>query len=51
LREQFGITVLAIRRDGRYITPVTGSVRILTDDTLYLLGAPDNIVKLGHALR
>lgn len=51
LREQFGITVLAIRRDGRYITPVTDSVRILTDDTLYLLGSPDHIVKLGHALR
>ena len=50
LREQFGITVLAIRRDGRYIT--TGdaaSVRILTDDTLYLLGSPEHIVKLDHA--
>jgi len=51
LRERYGITVLAIRRDGRYITNVSGSARILTDDLLYLLGAPDNIVKLDSELR
>ena len=51
LRERYGITVLAIRRDGRYITNVSGSARILTDDVLYLLGTPENIVKLDHDLR
>ncbi len=51
LRERYGITVLAIRRGGRYITNVSGSARILTDDVLYLLGSPENIVKLDHDLR
>lgn len=51
LREKYGITVLAIRRNGRYITQVNGDVRILTDDLLYLLGSPESIVKLDHDLR
>ncbi len=51
LREKYGITVLAIRRDGRYITNVKGDARILTDDLLYLLGSPESIVKLDHDLR
>lgn len=51
LREKYGITVLAIRRGERYITNVNGEARILTDDLLYLLGSPENIVKLDHDLR
>ncbi|MEO8590438.1 MAG: cation:proton antiporter, partial [Flavobacteriales bacterium] len=51
LRERYGITVLAVRRDGRYITNVSGNARILTDDLLYLLGAPESIVKLDQELR
>lgn len=51
LREKYGITVLAIRRDDRYITNVKGDAKILTDDLLYLLGSPENIVKLDHDLR
>ncbi|MBK7945309.1 MAG: cation:proton antiporter [Flavobacteriales bacterium] len=51
LREKYGITVLAIRRKGRYITNVSGSTRIITDDLLYLLGSPDAIVRLDQELR
>jgi CPA2 family monovalent cation:H+ antiporter-2 len=51
LRENYGITVLAIRRKGRYITNVSGATRIITDDLLYLLGSPDAIVRLDHELR
>lgn len=51
LREKYGITVLAIRRKERYITNVKGDARIMTDDLLYLLGSPENIVKLDHDLR
>ncbi|HMC96634.1 MAG TPA: NAD-binding protein, partial [Flavobacteriales bacterium] len=51
LREHYGITVLAIRRGGRYITNVSGNARIMTDDLLYLLGAPEDIVKLDQELR
>ena len=51
LREKYGITVLAIRRKGRHITTLKGDTLILTDDLLYLLGSPDNIVRLDHDLR
>ncbi|MFN3875776.1 MAG: NAD-binding protein, partial [Flavobacteriales bacterium] len=51
LREKYGITVLAIRRKGRYITNVSGATRILTDDLLYLLGSPEAIVRLDQELR
>jgi CPA2 family monovalent cation:H+ antiporter-2 len=51
IREHYGATVLAIRRDGRYITNVNGSVRILTDDVLYLLGTPDGLARLDTELR
>ncbi len=51
IRERFGVTVLAIRRDGRYITNVSGSVRILTDDILYLLGTPEGLARLDKTLR
>ena len=51
LREKYGITVLAIRRGGRHITNINGSVRIHQDDMLYLLGSPDSIVRLDHELR
>lgn len=51
IRERYGATVLAIRRDGRYITNVNGSVRILTDDVLYLLGTPDALARLDSELR
>jgi len=51
LREKYGITVLAIRRKERYITNVSGDAKIHTDDLLYLLGAPENIVRLDHDLR
>lgn len=51
LRERYGITVLAIRRKGRYITNVSGNARILTDDVLYLLGSPENIVRMDKELR
>jgi monovalent cation:H+ antiporter-2, CPA2 family len=51
LRENYGITVLAVRRNGRYITNVNGSLKIMTDDLLYLLGSPESIVRLDRDLR
>ena len=51
LRERYGVTVLAIRRGGRFITNVKAEERILTDDVLYLSGSPENIVKLDRDLR
>lgn len=51
LRDNYGITVVAIRRNGRYLSNVNGNERIMTDDLLYLLGAPENIVRMDHDIR
>jgi monovalent cation:H+ antiporter-2, CPA2 family len=51
MREKYGITVLAVRRNGRYITSVNGSLKIMPDDLLYLLGSPENIVRLDQDLK
>jgi CPA2 family monovalent cation:H+ antiporter-2 len=51
LRERCGIQLLAIRRNGRYIASPSASERILTDDTLYLLGTPDDVARLEQQLR
>ncbi|HQV52765.1 MAG: cation:proton antiporter [Flavobacteriales bacterium] len=51
LRDNYGITVLAIRRNGRYISNVKSSERIMTDDLLYMLGSPENIVRMDRDIR
>jgi CPA2 family monovalent cation:H+ antiporter-2 len=51
LRERCGIQLLAIRRNGRFISSPQASERILTDDTLYLLGTPDDVARLEQQLR
>jgi CPA2 family monovalent cation:H+ antiporter-2 len=51
LRERCGIQLLAIRRNGRYIPSPAATERILTDDTLYLLGTPDDVARLEQQLR
>ncbi|MDQ3100073.1 MAG: NAD-binding protein, partial [Bacteroidota bacterium] len=51
LREKYGITVLAVRRNGRYITNVNGALKVMPDDILYLLGSPENIVRLDQYIR
>ncbi|MFZ1331380.1 MAG: NAD-binding protein, partial [Flavobacteriales bacterium] len=51
LRDNYGITVLAIRRNGRFISNVKSSERIMTDDLLYLLGSPESIVRMDHDIR
>jgi K+/H+ antiporter YhaU regulatory subunit KhtT len=51
LRERCGIQLLAIRRNGRYIPSPQATERILTDDTLYLLGTPDDVARLEQQLR
>ena len=50
LRGRFGVTVLAIRRQGRTITNIEGTEKIRPDDVLYVLGTPDSVVRLNAAL-
>lgn len=50
LRGRFGITPLAIRRQGSMITDLGDTERIRQDDILYVLGPPEGISRLDHAL-
>lgn len=47
IRGSFGITVLAIKRDKKYITEVTPDEVIMQDDVLYIFGRPGDIIKLN----
>lgn len=50
-RKNFGVTVLAIKRDGRYISEITPETIVKQDDVLYIFGSPDNIIKVNSLLR
>jgi monovalent cation:H+ antiporter-2, CPA2 family len=50
LKSQFNVTVLAIRRNKKFITEIKPEMRIKTDDMLYLFGSPENISKVNKYL-
>ncbi len=50
LRVNYNITVLAIRREGAYLSEITPAEEIQQDDVLYLFGNPDNIVRVAKYL-
>lgn len=50
LKDQFGIRVLAIKRQDMYITRITKDIRIQQDDIVYLFGRPEEIIKLNQFL-
>ncbi len=47
MRRNWGVTVLAIRRDQRYITDVNPDTLILYQDVLYILGKPEGIASFS----
>ncbi len=48
LRSKFNVTVLAIRRNNRYLTQITPEMTIETDDMLYLFGSPKKIAEVNR---
>ena len=50
LRKEYGITILAIKRGEKYITSIGSEEVIHQDDTLYLFGTPENILKVNTFL-
>ena len=46
LRNLHGVTLLAVRRDAEIITNPKSETRILPDDTLVLMGKPDDLAGL-----
>ncbi len=51
LKERFGLTVLAIKRNNEHITNIGPDNKILPDDVLYLAGSPDKIAELNQYLK
>jgi CPA2 family monovalent cation:H+ antiporter-2 len=47
LKSKFNVTVLAVRRNNRYITQITPQMKIETDDMLYLFGSPQKIAEVN----
>ncbi|MGF1566153.1 MAG: cation:proton antiporter [Flavobacteriales bacterium] len=50
LRKEFNVNVLAIRREGKFITRLTPETTIEQDDVLYLFGNPDCIARVNRFL-
>lgn len=50
LKSQYNVTVLAIRRQNKYITTIDPQMTIEPDDMLYLFGSPVNISKVNKYL-
>jgi CPA2 family monovalent cation:H+ antiporter-2 len=50
LRKEFNVNILAIRRDGKYITRLTPETKIEQDDVLYLFGNPDCVARMNKHL-
>lgn len=50
LKNQFNVTILAIRRENRYITTISPDMTIETDDMLYLFGSPEKISEVNRYL-
>ncbi len=50
LKNQFNVTILAIRRQNRYITTISPEMTIETDDMLYLFGSPEKISEVNRYL-
>lgn len=50
LKSEYNVTVLAIRRQNKYITSISPDMTIEPDDMLYLFGSPANIAKVNKYL-
>jgi CPA2 family monovalent cation:H+ antiporter-2 len=51
IRSNFGVSVLAIRRGEEYITDITTETMVAQNDVLYILGMPDDIIRMNkHCL-
>lgn len=50
LRQDFGVNILAIRRNNKFITQISPDITIELNDMLYLMGNPEQIAKLNIML-
>ena len=47
LRNLYGVTILAIKRDDSFINEITPDTLLLQNDVLYVFGKPENVVRLN----
>ena len=45
LRNKYGVTLLAIRRDSQIVSNPGGAIRFCANDVLFVLGSPDRIAQ------
>jgi CPA2 family monovalent cation:H+ antiporter-2 len=50
LRNRTGLTLLAIRREGKLLTDLDAQTVICPDDELFVIGAPDKVATASMAL-
>lgn len=51
LRSKYGVNLLAIQRDGEFITSIEPDTKILQNDVLYIMGSPTSIVDLNNKIK
>ncbi|GAB3831251.1 cation:proton antiporter domain-containing protein [Hymenobacter jeollabukensis] len=51
VQERFGLSVLAIRRDGHMLEPLSPDTLICLHDTLYVFGKPEQVTRLAHEVQ
>lgn len=51
IRKNFGITLVAIKRETGFIVDITAETKILYEDVLYVLGLPKDIAKFNNLIK
>ncbi|MCC3158004.1 cation:proton antiporter [Hymenobacter sp. 15J16-1T3B] len=51
VQERFGLSLLAIRRDGHLLDPLSQDTTICLHDTLYVFGKPEQVNRLAHEVQ
>lgn len=51
LRKNYGVTIVAIKRDGKYIKEINGGTLILPNDVLYVFGNPQQIFDFNNKIK
>lgn len=51
LRKNFGITIVAIKRDHEIISDIKAETEILQNDIIYVFGKPEDIVKFNDKIK
>ena len=51
LRSKYGVNLLAIQRNGEFITEIEPETKILQNDMLYIMGSPSSIVNVNNKIK